>query len=66
MMLMTKNYQVLQQYYKRLKMLKKLKASRGGLKKLAKLRQRESWSKQQSVAQQCTAIWRRICKAARF
>ena len=29
MMLMTKNYQVLQQYYKRLKMLKKLKASRG-------------------------------------
>ena len=66
MMLMTKNYQVLQRYYKRLKMLRKLKASRGGLKRLAKLRQGESWSKQQSVAQLCTRIWKRISKVVRF
>ena len=66
MMLMTKNNQVLRQYYKRLKMLKKLKASKGGLRKLAKLQQRESLSKLPSAGQRCIAIWKRICKVVRF
>ena len=38
MMLMIRNYQVLRRYYKRLKMLRKLRASKGGLRKLGKLR----------------------------
>ena len=66
MMLMTRNYQVLQRYYKKLKILKKLKASPAGLRELAKLRRIESGIKLPSVAQQCTRIWKRICKAARF
>ena len=44
----------------------KLKASRGGLKKLAKLRRSELRMSQQSVVQRCIAIWRRIFKGARF
>ena len=65
MMLMTRNYQVLQRYYKRLKALKKLRASPAGLRELAKLRRIESETKLPSVAQRCTHIWRRICKVVR-
>ena len=44
----------------------KLRASRGGLKKLGKLRRIESKIPRQSVGQRCIAIWRRIFKAVRF